>query len=49
MSNIAIRVENLSKQYPFDKFILSEAEGLRAGCIGGPQARYKTIHGRENI
>ena len=52
MSDIAIRVENLSKQYPFDK--------LRAGCIGGLQARYKTIRshnsffhpeltGRENI
>jgi len=24
VSDIAIRVENLSKQYPFDRFILSE-------------------------
>ena len=39
MSDIAIRVENLSKQYPFDR--------LRAGCICGPQARYKTI--RESL
>jgi len=31
MTGIAIRVENLSKQY----------------CIGGPQARYKTI--RESL
>jgi len=37
MDDVATRVENLSKQYPFDKFILSEpvlsavegAEGLR--------------------
>jgi hypothetical protein len=39
MSDIAIRVENLSKQYPSTK--------LRAGRIGGPQARYKTI--RESL
>jgi hypothetical protein len=39
MSEIAIRVENLSKQYPSTK--------LRAGRIGGPQARYKTI--RESL
>jgi hypothetical protein len=39
MTNIAIRVENLSKQYPSTK--------LRAGRIGGPQARYKTI--RESL
>ena len=39
MNDIAIRVENLSKQYPFDR--------LRAGCICGPQARYKTI--RESL
>ena len=35
MSDSAIKVENLSRQYSFDR--------LRAGCIGGPQARYKTI------
>jgi len=39
MSDIAIRVENLSKQYPSTR--------LRAGRIGGPQARYKTI--RESL
>jgi lipopolysaccharide transport system ATP-binding protein len=39
MADIAIRVENLSKQYPSTK--------LRASRIGGPQARYKTI--RESL
>jgi hypothetical protein len=39
MTDIAIRVENLSKQYPSTK--------LRAGRIGGPRARYKTI--RESL
>jgi len=34
MSDIAIRVENLSKQYPFDR--------LRAGCIGGPSTGLRT-------
>jgi len=39
MSDVAIRVKNLSKQYP--------STWLRAGRIGGPQARYKTI--RESL
>ena len=39
MTDIAIRVESLSKQYPSTQ--------LRAGRIGGPQARYKTI--RESL
>ena len=39
MTDIAIRVENLSKQYPSTR--------LRAGRIGGPQAPYKTI--RESL
>ena len=39
MTDIAIRVENLSKQYPSTK--------LRTSRIGGPQARYKTI--RESL
>ena len=64
MTDIAIRVENLSKQYPFDRLTATPAtrvlsqwspatstrggtRGGRAGCIGGPQARYKTI--RESL
>ena len=47
MSNIAIRVENLSKQYPFDRLTATSIRGGRAGCIGGPQVRYKTI--RESL
>ena len=35
MSDIAIRVENLSKQYP--------STPLRAGRLGGPQERYTTL------
>jgi lipopolysaccharide transport system ATP-binding protein len=35
MSDIAIRVENLSKQYP--------STPLRTSRIGGPQERYKTL------
>ena len=47
MDDIAIRVENLSKQYPFDRLTATSTRGGRAGCIGGPQARYKTI--RESL
>ena len=54
VSDTAIRVENLSKQYPslrqpFDKLRtrLSTSDRLRTGRIGGPQARYKTI--RESL
>ena len=39
VTDIAIRVENLSKQYPSTK--------LRTSRIGGPQAPYKTI--RESL
>ena len=35
MSDITIRVENLSKMYPSTEFIPSEAEGLRAGPSTG--------------
>jgi len=30
-----VQVEELGKQYPFDR--------LRAGCIGGKQERYRTL------
>ena len=36
MSDLAIRVQNPCKQYPFGTF-------GRAGCIGAPQARYRTL------
>jgi hypothetical protein len=39
----------LSKQYPFDNepLVRNLRFALRAGCIGGPQARYKTL--RESL
>ena len=39
MTDIAIRVENLSKQYP--------SPSRRTGRIGGPQASYRTL--RESL
>jgi hypothetical protein len=43
MSDIAIRVEHLSKQYPSTPLRTSPSTKLRAGRSGGPQARYKTL------
>ena len=50
MSDIAIRVEDLSKQYPFDRLRASSFDRLtatstrggRAGCIGGPSTGLRT-------
>jgi hypothetical protein len=47
MSDIAICVEHLSKQYPSTGLPSTALRAGRAGRIGGPQARYKTI--RESL
>ena len=47
MSDIAIRTENLSKQYPFDRLRAGYIGGPSTGLRTGPQARYKTI--RESL
>ena len=47
MNDIAIRVENLSKQYPSTWLRAGRIGGPSTGLRTGPQARYKTI--RESL